>query len=66
MNENKVVFGWQDNPAIGVALDKIAQDYGISRSDLIRIIIRDKIKAELAQNIAWSSSKVKSKNGEIT
>jgi hypothetical protein len=49
MSENKVVFGWQDNPAIGVALDKIAQEYGISRSDLIRMIIRDKIKAELAQ-----------------
>ena len=45
MAENKVVFGWQDNPEIGVALDKIAQDQGTSRSDLIRMIVRDKIKA---------------------
>jgi metal-responsive CopG/Arc/MetJ family transcriptional regulator len=45
MAENKVVFGWQDNPEIGVAIDKIAQEQGKSRSDVIRLIVRDKIKA---------------------
>ena len=49
MAENKIVLGWQDCPEIGAALDKIAQDQGIHRSDVIRMIVRDHLRAAADQ-----------------
>jgi hypothetical protein len=45
MAETKIMLGWRDAPEIGAGLDRIAQAQGIARSDVIRIMIRDKLKA---------------------
>lgn len=45
MAESKIMLGWRDKPEIGAALDKVAQDLGVQRSDIIRIFVRTQLKA---------------------
>jgi hypothetical protein len=51
MAETKIMLGWRDAPKIGAALDQIAQDQGIDRSDVIRMIVRGYLRDALALNL---------------
>jgi hypothetical protein len=51
MAETKIMLGWRDAPEIGAGLDRIAQDQGIGRSDVIRMIVRGYLRGALALNL---------------
>jgi hypothetical protein len=43
--QSKIMLGWKDFPEIGKSLSRMAHENGCSVSDIVRLAVRDRIKA---------------------